>query len=110
MSEKPSFTQLIKMAKEMQKNMEKMQESLSSQTISATAGTTDTTVTAKVSGLQLVTGLEFSPAAYAAGPQILAELTISAVNKALEDARETTKTAMLDLYEQSSIEMSDESK
>lgn len=104
-SEKPSFSQLMKMAKDMTENMEKMQQDMAQKSVTATAGTGDTTVTVEVNGLQEFTLKAVGEGAKQAGGQVCAELAISAANQALEKIREVTKNAMMDLYQQSSGKM-----
>lgn len=110
MSDKPNFTQLMKMAKDMQKNMEKMQQDMANKIVTATVGTGDTTVTAKINGLQLVTEIVTSAGAEQIDSKARNELIASAVNKALEEVREVTKGAMLDLYQQSGLDLEDGNK
>ncbi len=105
MSDKPNFTQLMKMAKDMQQNMEKMQQEMANKIITATVGTGDITVTAKINGLQFVTEINTSEGAEKIDSKARNELIASAVNKALEDVRETTKGAMMDLYQQSGLDL-----
>lgn len=82
---------LMKQAQEAQEKMERLQRELRARTVTADAGAGMVTVV--VSGAQELVSLRIDPQALAAGDaQMLQDLVLAAVNKALQEARQMAET------------------
>ena len=108
--EKPSITQLMNMAEEMQKNMQEMQKKLGEKEIIGKAGGGGIEVLVKMNGKMEMLGIKMSPDARAAKDEILDEIIVSAVNQAIQKAQGLTKDAMVDIYQKIGMPFQDEEK
>ena len=76
----------------MQDEMKRQQEALGQQTVTAEVGGGMVKVTA--TGLQRITGITIDKAALGDDPELLEDLIVAGVNKALDEAAALAKSAM----------------
>ena len=89
---KGNMSKMLKQAQEMQKQIEKVQNQLSDMIIDAESG--GGMVTVKVNGKQEVLELVIDPDAIKEDKEILEDLIISALNKALSKAQSDSQEKM----------------
>jgi hypothetical protein len=89
---KGNMSKMLKQAQEMQKQIEKVQNQLSDMIIDAESG--GGMVTVKVNGKQEVLELVIDPDAMKEDKEILEDLIISALNKALSKAQSDSQEKM----------------
>lgn len=77
---------------DMQAQMQRQQEALGQQTVSAEVGGGMVKVTA--TGLQRITGIAIDKAALGDDPELLEDLLVAGVNKALDEAAALAKSTM----------------
>lgn len=90
------FGNMLKQAQQLQGKMLKMQEEMGNKTVEATVG--GGMVTAVVNGKQQLLSLKIQPEAVSPDDvEMLEDMVLAAVNKALEDSQEMVKQAMSSL-------------
>ena len=89
---KGNMSKMLKQAQEMQKQIEKVQNQLSDMIIDAESG--GGMVTVKVNGKQEVLELVIDPDAMKEDKEVLEDLIISALNKALSKAQSDSQEKM----------------
>src|ERR1700728_4712880 len=89
----PNLGKLIKQATRMQEQMAQIQAELANRTVEATSGGGAVKVTAKCDGT--ISAIKINPQAInPADAQLLEDMILSAVNQALELAKQTASTEM----------------
>ena len=89
----PNFDKLMKQAARMQQQVQEIQASLANRTVEATSGGGAVRVTAKCDGT--LAAIKIDPQAVSAGDAgMLEDLVLSAVNQALNQAREVSSAEM----------------
>ncbi len=90
------FGNMLKQAQQLQGKMLKMQEEMGNKKVEATVG--GGMVTAVVNGKQQLLSLKIQPEAVSPDDvEMLEDMVLAAVNKALEDSQEMVKQAMSSL-------------
>ena len=89
---KGNMSKLLKQAQEMQQQIEEVQEQLSDMIVEADSG--GGMVTVKVNGKQEVLEVNIDPEAMAEDSEMLEDLIISALNKALSQAQSDSQEKM----------------
>lgn len=83
---------MMKQLQQMQTRMAKLQDELGEMVVTGTAGGGAVTVTAN--GHQKVLSVSIEPETMEEGPELLADMTLAAVNDALDKAREMASQHM----------------